>query len=180
MIFITYILSVLAMLLPFLQLKVQAAPILVGSRDDSLSLTDISDYLFAHNSVRILHGAAPLVWDSDLAAGAQAWASACNFAHTDGVLSDEPYGENLAAATGDFGIFAAVQSFLADEDSYDPSSPTFSDFTQAVWKDSTNLGCGYSTQCEGIFPGSTSATLHVCLYNPPGNVVGQASENVQV
>ncbi|KAE9403628.1 hypothetical protein BT96DRAFT_814695, partial [Gymnopus androsaceus JB14] len=48
-------------------------------------------------------------------------------------------------------------------------------FTQAVWKDSTNLGCGYSTQCEGIYPGSTSATLHVCLYNPPGNVVGQAS-----
>jgi uncharacterized protein YkwD len=175
-----FIICALAILLPFLHLQAYAAPIPTSFARQDSSLTDITDYLYAHNSIRVLHSAALLTWDEDLAAGAQSWASACNFKHSDGVLSDAPYGENIAAATGDFGIVAAVQSFIADEDSYDPSSPTFSDFTQVVWKDSTSLGCAYNTQCSGIFSGSEPATLHVCLYNPPGNVVGQASENVQV
>jgi len=175
MIFITFILSVLATLLPFLQAYGTPIP---RTDSSSMDVEDIASYLYYHNAIRLLHGAAPLTWDYDLAAGAQAWASACNFKHTDGVLSADPYGENLAAATGSFGIMAAVESFVGDED-YDPFSPTFSDFTQVVWKDTTSLACAYNTQCDSIFPGST-ATLHVCLYNPPGNVIGQAEENVGV
>ncbi|GAW08618.1 CAP domain-containing protein [Lentinula edodes] len=164
---------------------VHAVPIGLGlgnslsSRDDSY--LDITQYLAAHNTIRAVHDAPLLIWSDDLAIGAQAWANACNFKHSDGVLSELPYGENMAAATGDFGINAAVESFMSDEDSYDPSSPTFSDFTQIVWKNTTTVGCAYNTQCGNIFPSSSSmATLHVCLYNPPGNVVGEADENVQV
>ncbi|KAF9056754.1 CAP domain-containing protein, partial [Rhodocollybia butyracea] len=126
-------------------------------------------YLFAHNYIRFSHGAVPLIWSDDLASGAQQWADACQFQHSNGQLSELPYGENIAAATGTFGISAAVESFL-NQDSYDPLSPTFSAFTQIVWKDTTSVGCAYNTQCANILPGQ--ATLHVCLYNPPGNVVG--------
>ncbi|KAJ4479223.1 CAP domain-containing protein [Lentinula aciculospora] len=140
------------------------------------SYLDITQYLTAHNTIRTLHDASPLTWSDDLAAGAQVWADACNFKHSDGVLSEIPYGENLAAATGSFSVNAAVESFMGDdEDTYDPSEPTFSDFTQIVWKNTTTLGCAYNTQCGNIFPANPGkATLHVCLYNPPGNVVGQA------
>ncbi|KAJ3826745.1 CAP domain-containing protein [Lentinula raphanica] len=167
---------------PFFQ--AQAAPVTSSSTHVSRDASDldITQYLIAHNSIRAVHGASPLTWSEDLAAGAQTWANACNFQHSDGLLSQMPYGENLAAATGgNFGIDEAVESFMGDEDSYDPSSPTFSDFTQIVWKNTTIVGCAYNTQCGNIFPTSSGmATLHVCLYNPPGNVVGQASENVQV
>lgn len=112
MIFITFIFSVLATLLPFLQ--AYGAPI-PRADSSSMDIEDIASYLYYHNTIRLLHGAAPLTWDYDLAVGAQAWASACNFKHTDGVLSANPYGENLAAATGSFGIMAAVESFVADE-----------------------------------------------------------------
>lgn len=98
---------------------VHAAPIGLGlgnslsSRDDSY--LDITQYLAAHNVIRALHDAPSLIWSDDLATGAQAWANACNFKHSDGVLSELPYGENIAAATGDFGINAAVESFMSDE-----------------------------------------------------------------
>jgi pathogenesis-related protein 1 len=173
MIFITiFIASFLSLLL-----HVCAAPIQV--RD--ISFADLSEYLWAHNTIRAEYSAAPLIWSDDLAAGAQEWADACNFKHTDGVLSEKPYGENLAAATGTFDVTSAVKSFMDGQDSYNPASPTYSDFTQMVWQDTTSVGCAYNTQCSNIFPASAGkATLHVCLYNPPGNVVGLASENVVI
>ncbi|KAJ3981733.1 CAP domain-containing protein [Lentinula detonsa] len=174
--------SILSILGVFLQVQVYAAPVFKNSTDDTIivprddSYLDMTQYLSAHNTIRALHGASLLTWSEDLAAGAQTWADACNFKHSDGVLSEVPYGENLAAATGgEFDINAAVESFMGDEESYDPSSPTFSDFTQIVWKNTTIVGCAYNTQCGNIFPTSSGmATLHVCLYNPPGNVVGEA------
>ncbi|MER6948452.1 CAP domain-containing protein [Nonomuraea sp. NPDC000554] len=41
-------------------------------------------------------------------------------------------------------------------------------FTQVVWKSSTQLGCARATsQTSG-----RSSTYVVCLYNPPGNLLG--------
>jgi pathogenesis-related protein 1 len=42
-------------------------------------------------------------------------------------------------------------------------------YTQVVWRNTRQLGCGYST-CE--YEGFT-AHVWVCNYNPPGNFVGQ-------
>jgi pathogenesis-related protein 1 len=171
MIFITiFVVSILA---TFLQ--VCAAPL--QSRDNSL--VDISQYLAAHNVVRLRHSAAPLTWSNVLAEAAQSWADGCNFKHSDGVLSDMSYGENIAASEdNNFGPTSAVEAFLGnDEATYNSASPSYTDFTQIVWQSTTRVGCAYNSHCGNIFPNS-QATLHVCLYNPPGNVIGQTSDNV--
>ena len=70
------------------------------------SLSDIDTYLSTHNTVREAHGAVDLVWNDTLATAAQSWANGCVFKHSGGSLG--PYGENLAAGTGDYGITNAV------------------------------------------------------------------------
>jgi len=140
----------------------------------------ITPYLDAHNQVRALHGADDLVWNSTLAEKAQEWASLCSFQHSDGLLLDTPYGENIVAATGEFSIAAAVQTFTEDRSSYNPITPSYLHWTQVVWKSTTQLGCALA-QCDDIFDHSLGkASYYVCLYDPAGNVVGEALANVQV
>lgn len=70
------------------------------------SQSDIDTYLSTHNTVREAHGAVDLVWNNTLATAAQSWANGCVFEHSGGSLG--PYGENLAAGTGDYTITNAV------------------------------------------------------------------------
>lgn len=44
-------------------------------------------------------------------------------------------------------------------------------FTQVVWRDSKELGVGFSKNAKG-------QVFVVCNYNPPGNYVGQHAQNV--
>jgi pathogenesis-related protein 1 len=71
---------------------------------------------------------------------------------------------------------------------YNPTNPDPSHYTQVVWRKTTHVGCA-ALQCNGIFPGvsrmaetmiiisqptiQSVGTLHVCEYDPPGNVIGQ-------
>lgn len=158
------------------------------------TLRQIDAFLDAHNIIRAEHNATALKWSLDLAQKAESWADQCRFEHTNGVLSDQPYGENIAAGTGSFTISAAVASFVADKgpfveptfkciqfsysgnpaDQYDPANPTYLHFTQLVWKSTTEVGCAVN-QCRDLFSRSLgSASLYVCLYNPVGNVIGRA------
>ncbi len=58
-------------------------------------------------------------------------------------------------------------------DQYNPLEPKFSHFTQVIWQSTTEVGCAVA-HCDGIFGREQGpATLYVCLYNPPGNVVGE-------
>ncbi|KAJ6559795.1 CAP domain-containing protein [Mycena capillaripes] len=142
------------------------------------SAADEQAYLTGHNTVRAQHGAAALTWSDDLAAKAQQWANGCVFQHSGGTLG--PFGENLAAGTGDFTIPAAIKAWTDEVSEYDPSNPQPSHFTQVVWKATTQVGCAVAT-CDGIFPASFGpAQYYVCEYSPAGNVIGQFGANVQV
>lgn len=149
-----------------------------GHAHAAKSLIDLSPrYLDAHNSVRAQHNAVDLVWNDTLADAATGWANNCQVQHSSGTLLSSPYGENLVAGTGDFPVETAVAQFVLDEGDYDPSNPTYNHFTQVVWQSTTQLGCAVSF-CQNVF--DTSAQYYVCLYSPPGNVIGQAPANVQV
>jgi len=140
----------------------------------------IQGFLDAHNIIRSLHNATALTWSVDLAGKAETWADRCEFKHSNGILSDIPYGENIVAGTGNFPITAAVATFVQDQDQYDPANPSYLHFTQVVWKSTTELGCAVA-QCPGLFDNTISTpSLYVCLYNPAGNVIGHAPENVEV
>ncbi|KAJ7631763.1 CAP domain-containing protein [Mycena rosella] len=142
---------------------------------------DTDDYLLAHNKVRILHEAPSLQWNTTLAEKAAGWANGCQVRHSDGTLLDgTPYGENLVAAAGNFPIADAISQFTSDTKDYDPANPTLNHFTQVVWKATTQLGCSLA-HCGGVFdPSLGQASYYVCLYYPPGNVIGQAAANVHV
>ncbi|KZT22019.1 PR-1-like protein [Neolentinus lepideus HHB14362 ss-1] len=141
------------------------------------SAADIQAYLDGHNTARAQHGANPLTWSDDLANAAQSWANGCKFQHSGGSLG--PYGENLAAGTGDFTIADAIGAWVNEASSYDPSNPQPSHFTQVVWKSTTQLGCAVQA-CNGIFdPSYGVAQYYVCEYSPAGNVIGEFPQNVQ-
>lgn len=57
--------------------------------------------------------APPLTWSDDLQAKAQGYAERCELRHSNEELG--PFGENLAAATGNFDIDAAVDLFVSDQ-----------------------------------------------------------------
>jgi uncharacterized protein YkwD len=68
-------------------------------------------FLELHNFVRSSWYAQPLNWSTTLTANAQKWASGCRFEHTNGKLG--PYGENIAAGTGNFTASDAMKMFMA-------------------------------------------------------------------
>nr|AEZ63367.1 PR-1 protein [Moniliophthora perniciosa]QVT77525.1 pathogenesis-related protein 1 [Moniliophthora perniciosa]QVT77526.1 pathogenesis-related protein 1 [Moniliophthora perniciosa]QVT77527.1 pathogenesis-related protein 1 [Moniliophthora perniciosa]QVT77530.1 pathogenesis-related protein 1 [Moniliophthora perniciosa] len=147
---------------------------------DGPSNNDKKIYLQMHNKARAEHGAPPLEWDDRLAAAAQSWADGCVFEHSTGQLGD--FGENLSAGGGNFGAEAAVQLWLdeiADHQSYGGDDGLLDHLTQVLWKGSRRMGCASRSGCTGIF-GNQPTTLHVCEYDPPGNVIGQARQNVNL
>lgn len=181
----TTLVALFTTLLAFLGLQVLAAPghhtaLAKARRSILLKPSDIDTFLDAHNVVRARHGAAPLTWSFELAIKASVWADLCMMKHSDGLLMSEPYGEHIVAGTGDFPIRAAVSTFLGDKDQYSPNKPVYNHWTQVVWKSTTELGCAISSCRNAIENGRDRETMYVCLYNPAGNVIGQAPQNVQL
>ncbi len=84
----------------------------IASRDSS---RQIDAFLTAHNDVRQKYGVPPLKWSNSLAAKATFWADRCILKHSNGILGDLNYGENIAAGTGNFTIDDAVASFINDK-----------------------------------------------------------------
>jgi pathogenesis-related protein 1 len=135
--------------------------------------------LLRHNFVRqnVSPAASPaildLVWSETIAASAQAYADKCVFEHSKG-----KYGENLYAGTAEPKGPGVVDSWASEVSDYDYASGKCSGvcghYTQVVWRNSTELGCGYA-KCTANSPFGSSKTWYnwVCQYNPPGNYVGQ-------
>ncbi|MCA9579714.1 MAG: CAP domain-containing protein [Polyangiales bacterium] len=133
--------------------------------------------LAAHNAYRARHCAPPMRWSAAIADVAQRYAnelaqSGCAFRH-----SRSRYGENLMrfAPAGSHDASYVVSAWYEEVSAYDYAHPGFSmntgHFTQVVWSESTELGCGVAV-CDG---GET----WVCNYGPPGNVTGRFPANVR-
>ncbi|GJQ12661.1 hypothetical protein GpartN1_g4452.t1 [Galdieria partita] len=145
-----------------------------------------------HNYFRHIFQAPPIEWDDSVASAAQTFTdsaavlAACpgqggTFQHnTDG----GKYGQNFAGSSFTYPNQTigetAVDLWMLEEKQYNFQDPGFSDstghFTQVVWIASTKLGCGYR-KC----PTYNGLTLQfvICNYLPPGNVIGEFSQNVK-
>jgi uncharacterized protein YkwD len=154
-----------------------AAPTALGDQVP----TEWSDMLKAHNEKRKLHCVPPLAWSNQLAASAQSYANMC-ILNTHGST-----GENMAdrwSERNGNAVLPAATDRQAFEDTwyceirnYDFNHPTFKGgftsncqdvnghFTQVIWKDTRQLGCGRAT-CN---INGHQGTHWVCRYGPPGN-----------
>jgi hypothetical protein len=134
----------------------------------------------AHNRERDAVGAPPLVWDSSLAAGAQAWADHLartgQFAHSPDDPAAPPVGENIWGGTASrYQPEAMVDLWIAEKKYFKPgtfpaNSTTgdvhdVSHYTQLVWSSSQRVGCGVSRGAR--------EDILVCRYSRAGNVMGQ-------
>jgi hypothetical protein len=145
-----------------------------------------SKILEVHNSERAAVGVAPLTWSSSLAAAAQAWAehlaTTKQFKHDTvnvGGLCPGPtcIGENIAGFFNDvsgkdqWGNDQGQAKWVAEKSLY-PGGPSFyavGHYTQMVWADTKQVGCGTAPPS----PGGHSYSILVCRYDPGGNLPGQ-------
>ena len=128
----------------------------------------------AHNAARAAVNPAAnpaipsLAWSSTVASFAQTYSQSCVFAHSNG-----PYGENIYATSGSATPQNVVGSWVSEAGNYNYANNSCSGvcghYTQVVWRDTANLGCGV-TDCSVNSPfGSGNWQFWVCDYDPPGN-----------
>ncbi len=116
----------------------------------------------------------PVTWSPELAAQAKKWAERCTFEH-----SETDLGENLSARTDLAEPDAIVAAWAAEAEWFDHAKNRCANgkvcghYTQVVWRDSTQIGCGMA-QCSPGGPfGDSAWVMWVCNYSPAGNWKGQ-------
>jgi len=113
-----------------------------------------------------------LTWDANIAKAAQTWANGCVYMH-----SNNGYGENIYAATGNATPSIVVSSWASEKSSYNYTANTCAStcghYTQIVWRSSLRLGCAQKTCTTGSPFGGGAWQFVVCDYDPPGNFNGQ-------
>jgi len=135
--------------------------------------------LAVHNQYREEVGAGPLTWNSDLASGSAGWSVTLSAAGSAGTLthSHGPYGENLSCASLNGHNLKALIDLWENEKKYYKAKSAFPDvsttgnwkdvghYTQLVWKDTTQVGCGIAVNDGWAYL--------TCRYLVQGNIHGE-------
>ncbi|MCI5167673.1 MAG: SCP-like extracellular [Candidatus Electrothrix sp. GM3_4] len=140
----------------------------------------------AHNKWRVQVGAPGLKWSGTLARSSRSWANTlrgrCIMTHS----HPQPYGENIYYAgplnkiSTSGGAEASPQQITSEKmvDAWGEEKKWYDyrsnschggecgHYTQVVWKDTTEVGCGMAF-CND------DAQIWVCQYKNPGNLRGQ-------
>lgn len=137
--------------------------------------------LAAHNRERAEVGVPALRWNPALAESASEWArhlaATGQFEHSPNLPGRPREGENIWGGTkGAFAPEAMVDLWIEEKSEFvmgvfphnsrSGNVRDVSHYTQLIWRDTTEMGCGIS---EGA-----SEEIIVCRYRGPGNVVGEA------
>lgn len=135
------------------------------------------EFLQGHNQARAAVGVGPLSWSSQLANATsllvryQRNKMGCKFAD----LSNSKYGGNQLWAGGQIVTPSmAVDVWVKEKEYYNHTDNSCLPdhrcgvYTQVVWRKSLQLGCAQATCVK------EDASLTICFYDPPGNVVGES------
>src|SRR5688572_2424887 len=137
-----------------------------------VSAAHIQELLRAHNRWRAEVGVPNLTWSNAVAAGAQEWATKLA---ASGTLqhASSGFGENLSMSSGPQTPTEVVDNWGSEKakcnykgEPIGSQTCEVGHYTQIVWRNSTELGCGVARVANG-------ATFWVCRYNPAGNVIGE-------
>ena len=147
--------------------------------------TEWSEMLAAHNERRRQHCVPPLTWSNELARGAQGYATECklNQHGSDGENMANAYKESNGVpalpASPDQDV---LEKWYCEVDGYNFDDPVLktgsssnclevnAHFTQVVWRDTCQLGCGRATCTIKDAEGTPhQGTNWVCRYKPAGN-----------
>ena len=137
---------------------------------------DNLELLTAQNKYRAELGLPPLRWSQSVALTAQQWAmhlAQINRMQHSGVVGR---GENLAMWTaGKASLTELVDLWGLEKDYFVPAAfpavsrtgdwKTVAHYTQLIWKQTTDVGCGIATGGGNDFL--------VCQYSPQGNIFGE-------
>ncbi|XP_028764010.1 STS14 protein [Neltuma alba] len=134
-------------------------------------------FLDAHNQARAAVGVAPLQWSQKLANAtsllvrSQRNRMGCQFAN----IKPGTYGANQLWSGGETVTpRAAVEEWVKEKNYYNHANNSCvanhscGVYTQVVWRKSLELGCAQASCVK------EKASLTICFYNPPGNVVGES------
>lgn len=147
--------------------------------------------LSEHNTLRATHHSPSLTLSDSLNATAQAYAEKLlqtgSFRHSNREERNDA-GENLyyamLAAPSHLATYGddVVRAWYDEVSYYDYSNASFSSrtghFTQVVWKNTTELGCGVAQGTESRSGYEFTKIYVVCHYQTAGNYMGQFMENV--
>ncbi|SHO80814.1 Pathogenesis-related protein 1C precursor [hydrothermal vent metagenome] len=138
------------------------------------STSDIDRAVSRHNEIRaeVFNGSS-VVWSDTVATTAQDYA---NYLASTGKWEHDNsgYGENLYAASETPSYVDAINSWYEEKSDYNYQDNSCNGvcghYTQIVWKNTTEIGCGKAVYTTGNMRGYT---VIVCRYNPPGNYIGE-------
>ncbi len=159
---------------PAKTITITAAPSIPSKSPEFISSEAFtSAILNSTNFFRTTHNATPVTYNDTLAKFATDFLHiqnpSCEFRHSDG-----PYGENIALGCSD--AQSCVDAWGNERDIFDFGNPGFDKttghFTQLVWKNTTDVGCGRRLCGE-------RGWFLACEYWPRGNVVGRFEAEVQ-
>lgn len=154
---------------------------MLGLTGTTMPLRDFDrQVLQIHNRERSITGSPALIWDADLARGAQQWADFLaqtgRFEHSPNRPFGNPEGENLWMGTANaYSVQAMVGGWLAEKRHFIPG--TFPEnsrtgnvrdvahYTQVIWSETTSIGCGLAS--------SGKRDVLVCRYSTAGNIMGR-------
>ncbi|KAG5241315.1 STS14 protein [Salix suchowensis] len=126
-----------------------------------------NEYLQSHNQARAAVGVGPLKWSEMLANSTsrlvryQRNKMGCQFAN----LSTSKYGGNQLWSGG---MAMTPQNYYNHTDNSCAPNHSCGVYTQVVWRKSLELGCAQATCVK------EQASLTVCFYDPPGNIIGES------